>query len=145
MVPVTTGTQMVHHRVSLSLKHLSRVTCISAGGVYHTSYIVSLRDSGPAQQVLTDTGLQLGEHLILQQLTKAYFNGLFFRDYTQWAFIPHRTILGQQAEFAEEEAVLLMDDGPSHVKKKFSESLSQLTYVSLFLLLTRHIYFRFLI
>jgi hypothetical protein len=83
MDPVTAGTQMVQHQVSLSLKYMSRVTCISGGRVFLIPYIVSLRASEPVQRALTDTGLQLSSHLVLQQRTKAYFNRSLFRDYAQ--------------------------------------------------------------
>jgi hypothetical protein len=117
-IPVTAGTQTVDHRVSRKLKHLSIVTCMSAGEVRVTPCIFSSQASGSVHQALTDTGLQIGEHLILRQRAKAYVNSPLFRDYIQRFSIAHLTILRQQEEFTEKGAALLMDNCPSPVKKR---------------------------
>jgi hypothetical protein len=54
----------------------------------------------------------------LQQRTKTYVNSPVFGGYIQKVFLPHLTTLGQQEEFAEEQAALLMDNCPSQVKQE---------------------------
>jgi hypothetical protein len=125
VVPLTVGSQTVHHRVSRNLKHLSIITCISAGGACLTPYVVSSQASQPIKQALADQGLQLGRHLILRQRDKAYVNGEIFKDYIQRVFIPHLEILRQKEEFAGEEAALLMDNCPSHVKPEILGILTE--------------------
>jgi hypothetical protein len=119
VVPVIADTQTIHHRVSGNLKHISIVTGISAGGPYLTPYIVSSQISGSVQQAPADTGFQFGKLLILPQRTKTYVNGSLFRDSIQRVFIHFLTILCQREEFTEEQAALLMDNCPWHVKREF--------------------------
>jgi hypothetical protein len=117
-VPSTSGTQTIHHRVSRDLKHFSIITCISAGGTCLAPYIVSSQASRPVEEALTDQGLQLGRHFILQQRAKAYMNDPLFTDYIQRVFIPHPTILREQQEFSQEEAALLMNTIPLTSSRK---------------------------
>jgi hypothetical protein len=82
---------------------------------------------------------------MLQQRAKAYINGPLFVDYIQRVFIPHLTSLRQQQEFAQEEAALLMDNCPSHIKQEAIGLLTAARMRIITFALTQHTSFKFLI
>jgi hypothetical protein len=67
VVQMIANGQTVHHSVSQNLKHLSIVTCISAGGQCLTPYLVASQASEPVRRCLSTTGLRIGTNLILRQ------------------------------------------------------------------------------
>ena len=125
VVPITAEGQTVHHGVSRSLKHLSIVTCISAGGQCLTPYMVTSQASQPVRHRLSATGLQIGTHLILQQRNKPYINSELFVDYIRRVFLPYLSNLRRRPELADEEAVLLMDNCPAHVTQEVLDLLTE--------------------
>jgi transposase len=125
VVPSTAATQTIHHRLSRNVKHLSIITCISASGGCLVPYIVSSQATGPVQQKLTDTGLRLGRDLIMTQRAKAYINGAIFANYIRGVFLPHLLRVRIQENLLDEDAVLLMDNCPAHVKDEVLGLLNQ--------------------
>jgi hypothetical protein len=65
-----------------------------------------------------DLTLQLGKHFFLHSRAKVYASGSFFRNFIQRAFIPQRTLLCQQEEFAERKVLVLMGNCPLHVRQE---------------------------
>jgi hypothetical protein len=118
VVPRTAADHPVHHRVSRNLKHISIITCISASGACLTPYMVSSQATRPVRQQLEASGLRFGRDLILMQRTKAYINGALFADYIRNVFLPHVARVPTQENLQEEEAVLLMDNCPSHLTQE---------------------------
>jgi hypothetical protein len=59
--------------------------------------------------------VQFGTDLIVKQRAKAYINGEIFMEYMRMVFLPNLTELRSLEEFADEDAVLLMDNCSSHV------------------------------
>jgi 2-methylisocitrate lyase-like PEP mutase family enzyme len=59
--------------------------------------------------------VRFGTDLILKQRAKAYVNGEIFLEYTCMVFLPNLNELRSLEEFADEDAVLLMDNSSSHV------------------------------
>lgn len=124
VVPITAQDQTVHHAVSRNLKHLSIITCVSAGGQCLTPYMVTSQASIPVQDCLSATGLQIGKHLFLQQRRKPYINSQLFVDYIRHVFLPTLSILRQRPDLADEDAVLLMDNCPAHVTHEVLDLLT---------------------
>jgi hypothetical protein len=89
VVPTTTSPQNIHHRISRKLKHISVVTCISAGGDCLTPYVVTSQDSVAAHWALEATGMQIGRHLILKHRDKPYINADLFENHIRIVFLPH--------------------------------------------------------
>ena len=60
VIPILAEHQPVHHGVSWNLKHLSVVTCMSAGGQCLMPYMVTSQTSQPVCCYLSTTGLRNG-------------------------------------------------------------------------------------
>jgi hypothetical protein len=118
VVPRTAATQTVHHGISRSLKHLSIITCISAGGACLSRYMLSSQATGPVIRSLERTGVRFGRDLVLTQRSKAYINGSLFADYIRKVFLPHLTRVRTEENLLEEEATLLMDNCPAHLTQE---------------------------
>jgi hypothetical protein len=54
----------------------------------------------------------------LKWLAKAYVNGEIFLEYIRMVFLPNPNELRSLEEFADEGAVLLMDNYSSHVREE---------------------------
>jgi hypothetical protein len=66
VVRISVAAHTIHRRISRNVKHISIVTCISAGGACLTPYVVTSQDSAALRQALEATGMQIGKHLILK-------------------------------------------------------------------------------
>jgi hypothetical protein len=64
LVPKIIDNQMIHHRASRNVKHISIITCISAGGESLTSYIVASQDSEPLCRRLMSRGVRMGLDIV---------------------------------------------------------------------------------
>jgi hypothetical protein len=115
IVPKTMDGQTIHHRVSRNVKHISIITCISAGGESLTPYIVMLQDSERLRKRLMARGVRLGVDFVLTHRPKPYINGKLFLDYITHIFVPYLNELRESEEFAECEAILLMDNCSPHM------------------------------
>jgi hypothetical protein len=76
-----------------------------------------LEGSESVQRARTQNGLQVGKHLISQERDKAYINTQLFGDYIGRVLMPHLAMSHTQAEFTEDEPVILilMDNCPEWV------------------------------
>jgi hypothetical protein len=60
-------------------------------------------------------GVRFGTDVIFRHRAKPYVNAAMFAEYIRMVFIPNRNELRDPEQFADEDAVLLMDNCPSHV------------------------------
>jgi hypothetical protein len=120
VVPVTVAAHNIHHRISRNVKHISIVTCISAGGACLTPYVVISQDSAALHQALEATGMQIGKHLILKQRAKPYVNADLFENYVRTVFLPHLAIIHIMQNVRNEEAGRLMDNCSPHLTSLLS-------------------------
>jgi hypothetical protein len=109
--------QTIHHRVSRNVRHISIIAWISAGGESLTPYIATSEDSERVHERLKSRGVRLGVDFVLRHRSKSYVNGKLFLEYISIIFIPYLKELGDSEEFAECEAVLLMDNCSPHTGK----------------------------
>jgi hypothetical protein len=135
IVPKTMGGQTIHHRVSRNVKHISIITCITAGGESLTPYMVISQDSETLRKRLMTRGVRLGVDFALKHRSKPYVNGKLFLDYINSIFIPYLNELRQSEEFAECEAVLLIDNcsprmGNAMIAILIREHVRVITFVS---------------
>jgi hypothetical protein len=80
-----------------------------------TPYIVTSQDSERVRERLKSRGVRLGVDFVLRHRSKSYVNGKLFLEYINIIFIPYLNELQQSEEFAECEAVLLMDSCSPHM------------------------------
>jgi hypothetical protein len=67
IVPKTMGIQTMHHRASRNVRHISIITCITAGGKLKMLYTVISEDSEPVRRRLMSRIVRLDVDFVLQQ------------------------------------------------------------------------------
>jgi hypothetical protein len=105
IVPKTTDSQTIHHRASRNVKHISIITCISAGGESLTPYIVTSQDSGPFRRRLMSRGVRPSVDFVLRQRSNPGGSGMLFLESINSIFIPYLNELRESEEFARCEAI----------------------------------------
>jgi hypothetical protein len=120
VVPITVVAPNIHHRISRNVKHISIVTCISAGVECLTPDVVTSQDSAAVHRALEATGMQIGKHLILKQRAKPDVNADLFENYVRTVFLLHLAITRIMQNVRNEEAVLLMDNCSPHLTSLMS-------------------------
>jgi hypothetical protein len=88
---------------------------VSAAGESLTPYIVTSQDSPTVRERLKKHGVRFGTDFILKHRAKPYINAEIFAEYIRTVFIPNLNELRSLEQFAAEDAVLLVDNCPSHV------------------------------
>jgi hypothetical protein len=78
IIASTMDGQMIHHRASRSVRHISIITCISAAGESLTPYIVTSQDSDAIRKRLVIHGVRLGVDFILRHRPKPYVSRKLF-------------------------------------------------------------------
>jgi cytidine deaminase len=115
IIPAAMFRQMIHHGVSRNLKHISVIACMSAVGESLIPCGVASQNSSPVQEHLKGHGAGLGMALILKSNLKPYINTDIFLDHIRTVFLPCLVTIRHLAAFAEEVAMLLMDNRSAHV------------------------------
>jgi hypothetical protein len=115
IIPMTMDGQTIHHGISRSVRHISVIACISAGGESLTSFIVTSQISDGIRKRLMDRGVRLGFDLVLRQRSKPYVSRELFLKYITKIFLPYLNELQESEEFEACEAVFLMDNCSPHV------------------------------
>jgi hypothetical protein len=115
IVPLSARGQTIHHKTNRALKHVSLIACVSAAGESLTPYILTSQDSPKVRERLKKHGVRFGTDFLLKHRAKPYVNAEIFAEYIRMVFIPNLNELRNLAQFADEDAVLLTDDCPSHV------------------------------
>jgi hypothetical protein len=118
IVPKSMGEQTVHHKVNRNLKHVSVITCISAVGETLVPYIVTSQDSLHGREQLKKKGVRFGTDFILKVRRKRDINAECFLEYVHTVFLSNLNELRTLEEFADKDAVLLMDNCPSRIGEK---------------------------
>lgn len=124
VVPAEMGDQPIHHGINRNLKHITIVTCVAASGEHLIPYVVTSQDAESLRTDLKKRGIEFGRHLTIVRNQKPYVNSGTFADYIKSVFLPYVTRVRKEREIEEEEAVLLMDNCPSHLT---SEVITLLT------------------
>jgi hypothetical protein len=117
IIPVSARDQTIHHKINRALKHVSVIACVSAAGESLTPYIVTSQDSAKLREQLRKRGVRFGTDFILRGRSKPYINAEIFEEYIRTVFLPNLNELRSLEQFADEDAVLLMDNCSSHIGK----------------------------
>jgi hypothetical protein len=115
VVPAAMLGQMIHHKVSRKVKHISVIVCVSAAGASLLPDIVTSQNSPVVQEHLKKPGFCFGREPILTFNQKPYINAGIFLDDIRTIFLPYLDMLRGLAVFAQEPAVLLMDNCSAYV------------------------------
>jgi hypothetical protein len=91
------------------------IAFLSAVGESLPLYIVTSEESPALRKQLKKRGVRFVQDFILKSCAKAYFNAEIFQEYVMTVFLPDLNELRSREQFAEQEAILLMDNGPDHV------------------------------
>jgi hypothetical protein len=102
-------------QINRNVKHVSVIAYVSAVGESLIPYIVTSHDSSCVREQLRTHRVRFGTDLILKQRAKACVNSKIFLEYIHMVFLPNLNELQSLEEFADEDAVLLMDNCSSHV------------------------------
>jgi hypothetical protein len=104
----------IHQRVSRNVQHISVIAYVSAAGESLISYMATSQDSSPVQEYLKSHGVCFGRDLILKSNQKPYMNVGIFLDDLITVFLPDLVRLRGLVAFAEDVAVLLMNNCSAH-------------------------------
>jgi hypothetical protein len=88
---------------------------VSAAGESLTPYILTSQDSPKVRERLKKHGVRFGTDFILKHRAKPYVNAEIFAESIRMVSIPNLNERGNLEQFADEDAVLLMANCPSHV------------------------------
>jgi 2-methylisocitrate lyase-like PEP mutase family enzyme len=88
---------------------------VSATGESLTPYILTSQDSPKVRERLKKHGVRFGTAFILTRRATPYVNAGIFAEHIRMVFIPNLNELRNLEQFADEDAVLLIDNCPSHV------------------------------
>jgi hypothetical protein len=97
------------------LKHISVVTCISAGGDHMISFLVSSQAGDAIIRKLKTERFRIGIDMILKKRDKSYMNAVLFHEYISTVPLPHIARVRSNRGFEHEPAVVLMDNCPVHM------------------------------
>jgi hypothetical protein len=86
---------------------------------------VTSQDSLPVRESLKKRRVRFDTDFILKARSKPYIDAEFFLDYIRTVFLPNLNELQALEEFADEDAILLMYNCPSHVTDIFGMSESE--------------------
>jgi hypothetical protein len=116
IVPSTMRGQTIYHAVHGNLKHISVVACISAAGEHMMPFLVCSQGNTAVKRKFKIEGFRTGVYLILKSRHRPYMNSQLFTEYISTVFLPYIDKLRSNEEFADKEAVLLMDNCPIHAQ-----------------------------
>jgi hypothetical protein len=89
ILPMTMDDQTIHYRESRSMKHISVIACITAGGEYLTPFIVTSHISDGIRKRLMSRGVRLAVDFVLRQRLKPYVSRKLFLEYIKTIFVPY--------------------------------------------------------
>jgi hypothetical protein len=89
IVPRTMDGQTIYYRESRSVRHISIITCITAGGESLMLYIVTSQDSEAIRKRLMRHGVRLGIDFVSRQLSKPCVIRKLFLEYINTIFVPY--------------------------------------------------------
>jgi hypothetical protein len=89
IVPMTMDGQTIHHGASRSVKYISVIVCITAGGESLTPFIVTSQISDGIRTRLMSRGVRLGVDFVLRQRPKPYVSRKLSLEYIKTIFVPY--------------------------------------------------------
>jgi hypothetical protein len=115
--------QALHRTINGKAKHISLIVCVSAAGETLIPYTVTSQGSMHLRKALKKCGVRFGTDLISKARENTSVNTEIFLEYIRVDFMPNLNELRSLEQFADKDAVLLMDHCPSHVGEEVSTIL----------------------
>jgi hypothetical protein len=119
--------QTIYHAVHRNSKHISVVACISAAGKHMMPFLVCSQGNAAVERKLENEGFRMDVDLILKSWHKSYMNSQLFAEYVSTVLLPCIDGLRSNEQFADKEAVLLMDNCSIHVQTEIIGALARST------------------
>jgi hypothetical protein len=101
--------QKIFHGIHRRLKHISVVTCISAGGDHMIPFLVSSQETDAVVRKLKTEGFRIGIDMILKKQDKPYMNAVLFHEYILTILLPHIARVRSNPGLEDYPVVLFMD------------------------------------
>jgi hypothetical protein len=130
IVPSAMRGQTIFHGVHRNLKQISVVTCISAAGEHMTPFFVCSQFNDAVERKLKLEGNRLGVDFILRRRSESYMSLQLFAEYISKALLPYIDELQSNEEFADQEAVLLMNNCSIHVQPETLQMIASHNFPS---------------
>jgi hypothetical protein len=116
IVPSVMRQQKIFHGIHHGLKHISVVTCISAGGDHMISFLVSCQATeAVVVRKLKAEGFRMGIDIILEKRDKPYMNAVLFHEYISTVLLPYIARVRPNPGLEHEPAVIVMDGCSVHI------------------------------
>jgi hypothetical protein len=110
IVSSTMRGEMIYQGIHRNLKQISIVVCISTSEEHMTLFFVGSQVNDPVGRKLKTEGFRIGLGLILKRRNKSDMNFEHFTEYLSTFLLRYIYELWSNEEFADKEAVLLMDN-----------------------------------
>jgi hypothetical protein len=110
IVLMTMDGQTMHHGASRSVKHISVIACITAGGESLTPFLVISQISEGIRKRMMSRGVRLAVNFVFRQRPKPYVSCKLFLEYIKTIFVSYLNDVRDSEEFEVCEAVLLLDN-----------------------------------
>jgi hypothetical protein len=107
--------QTIHHRESRSVRDISIITCITAGGESLTPYTVTSQDSDAICKRLIRHAICLGVDFVLRWRSKPYVSRKLFLEYINTIFVTCLKRLQESEEFEACEVTFLKANCSPHM------------------------------
>jgi hypothetical protein len=101
------------------------IICISISGWYLIPYIIISQDFEFLHNHLKKYNLRVSVDFAFKSRPKVYINADLFKDYTINVFLPNLNKFRSNQKFADQEAVLLIDNCPNQIFNEISSFLCQ--------------------
>jgi hypothetical protein len=124
IVPSVMREQKIFYGIHRGLKHISVVTCISAGGDHVIHFLVSTQATDAVVRKLKTGGLRIGIDMIFKKRDKPYMNAVLFHEYISTVLLLHIARVQSNPGLEHEPTVLMMDNCSVHMH---DDTLQELT------------------
>jgi hypothetical protein len=120
--------QTIHHAMSRKVKHISVITRAFAAEESFIPDMMRLRDFPLVREQLKKPDVRFGTDLVMKSNAQPHINAEIFLEYVQTVLLSNRAKLRRMDGFAEEMAVLLMDNGLSHISSDVIALFNVITF-----------------
>jgi hypothetical protein len=100
------------------------VICISAAEEHMRPFLVSSQATSAIETQLKQVGFRIGVDLILKRRSKPYMSSELFAEYISTIVLLYIEELRSNCEFADRDAILLMDNYSIHTRAETLQKLA---------------------
>ena len=122
IAPKYANRNRIQHKVSRKLQHMTMLACVSSAGDALTPMLI-MKNSIPDE--LEETGIRIGEDVILKQRQKPYMDEQLFFEYITTVLIPYIDKLRENEMYSNEKALIMMDSASCHCSSRILQLLAK--------------------